>query len=66
LPGAEPEGGPWPFPATALPLKAIAATATAITPPKAFLGRCIASPDVVDKAVEGRLSNAFVRERVPL
>ena len=55
-PGAFPEfpgEEPWPFPATALPLNAIAATATAITPPRAFLGRCIASPDVVDKAWRG-------------
>ena len=56
LPGAEPGDGPWPFPATALPLNAIAATATAITPQRTFLGRCIASPDVVDKSLEGRLS----------
>jgi hypothetical protein len=49
LPGEE----PCPFPATALPLNAIAATATANTPPKAFLGRCIASPDLVDKSRGG-------------
>ena len=42
-PGAFPEL-PWPFPATALPLNAIAATTTASTPPRPLLGRCITSP----------------------
>jgi hypothetical protein len=51
-PGAFPDL-PWSFPATALPLKAIAATATAMPPQRAFLGRCIASPDVVDKGLGG-------------
>jgi hypothetical protein len=55
-PGALPEfpgGEPWPFPATALPLNATAATTAATTPPKSVLGRCIASPDVVDKSRGG-------------
>ena len=52
-PGAFPEL-PWPFPATALPLNAIAATATASTPPRPRLGRCIASPVGCGTALEGR------------
>jgi hypothetical protein len=55
-PGAFPEL-PWPFPATALPLNAIAATATASTPPRPLLGRCIATP-LLWTALEGRPFNA--------
>src|SRR5919205_553358 len=46
-PGVFPEL-PWPFPATALPLNAITATATARTPPRPLLGRCITSPRLWD------------------
>jgi hypothetical protein len=57
LPGALPElpggelGGPFPFPAAALPLNATAASRSAIAPPRPCLRRCI----VASPGVEGQL-----------